>query len=260
MLALRSRSKKNGPRTGFSLLELEVAFVLLGIALAGLGPLVVMQSRQLKRLESRFRDQTTYYLAPSENRWARKLGASALIQTEDPGSAPPPVTLIDNGDPGYREIDLGMVDWTSLSRPDAFQGTLRRQDGSGVGDRARWEFTDLEPGWYEVLVTYSAGPNQATNAPYGVYDGTTCEGTVPVDQSVAPSGATYLGVPWESLGLFSIYGEALHVELRDSADNDIVADAVRIVPVRNDVRVLSLEKSLTGEEATAHVSVILQVP
>src|SRR3972149_1390366 len=38
------------PRRGFSLLELQVAFVLFGIALAGLGPLVVMQSRQLQRL------------------------------------------------------------------------------------------------------------------------------------------------------------------------------------------------------------------
>ena len=71
---------------GFSFLELQVAFVAFGIALAGLGPLVVMQLRQVKQLENRFDRQTTHYLVPSTNRWARKLGAAAAIQTTDPGT------------------------------------------------------------------------------------------------------------------------------------------------------------------------------
>lgn len=73
-------------RTGFSFLELQVAFVLLGIALAGLVPLVVMQSKQLKRIEDRLSSQTTHYLAPSDSLWARKLGVPATIQATDPGS------------------------------------------------------------------------------------------------------------------------------------------------------------------------------
>ncbi|NQT13399.1 MAG: type II secretion system protein [Planctomycetes bacterium] len=73
-------------RKGFSFLELQVAFVLLGIALAGLVPLVVMQSKQLKRIEDRLSSQTTHYLAPSDSLWARKLGVPATIQATDPGS------------------------------------------------------------------------------------------------------------------------------------------------------------------------------
>ncbi|MBI1917208.1 MAG: type II secretion system protein, partial [Planctomycetes bacterium] len=52
-------------RRGFSLLELQVAFVVLAIALAGLYPLVVIHSKQQRKLEQRLDPQTTYYLVPS---------------------------------------------------------------------------------------------------------------------------------------------------------------------------------------------------
>ena len=61
-------------RRGFSFLELQVAFVLLGIALAGLVPLVVMQSKQLLAIESRLSCEETHYFAPTDSAWARKLG------------------------------------------------------------------------------------------------------------------------------------------------------------------------------------------
>ncbi len=242
-------------RTGFSFLELQVAFVLLAIALAGLGPLVVMQSRQLRKIEGRLAPETTHYLVPPASVWARKLGASATLQTQDPGSPLPPVTLIDDGDPGYSEIDVGTLDWWTEARPHAYQFEVRRNNGGGIGDTAIWEFTGVEPGRYEVLVTYEALGYEATDAPYSVYDDTILEGTVRVRQKSPPSGPVFDGVPWESLGVFSIVSGTLRVELSDDANGVIVADAVRIVPVRNDVQVISLEKSLTGEALEAHVSV-----
>lgn len=247
-------------RRGFSFLELQVAFLLLGIALAGLGPLVVMQSKQLRALEERFNDQDTYYLVPSPDAWARKLGAAATIQTEDPGTSVVPVTFIDNDDPGYSERDAGPVYWTSHSESDAFAGELRRHDGSGVGDAAIWEFSGIAAGWYQVLVTYDADDNYATDAPYTVFDGATAEATVRIDQTEDPSGGLFQGYRWESLGLFSVGGDVLRVELSDDADNTIAADAVRIVAVRNQVEILSSQKSLESDTATAHVSVTLMVP
>ncbi len=102
--------KKSG---GFSFLELQVAFVLLGIALAGLIPLVVMQSKHLKKLEARLDHEETHYLAPSTDEWARKLGVAASIELEDPGPLPSPlVTLIDDGDTGYSESG---VNWHRYS-------------------------------------------------------------------------------------------------------------------------------------------------
>jgi hypothetical protein len=92
------------PRRGYMLFEVQVAFVLLGIGLAGLCPLVVMQLRQVRQLEMRFRGQmietsrvtglsqtmvimtngvplppATYYIVPWQNPWARKLTGSAQI-------------------------------------------------------------------------------------------------------------------------------------------------------------------------------------
>jgi prepilin-type N-terminal cleavage/methylation domain-containing protein len=76
-------------RSGFSLLELEVALILFGIALSGIGPHAVMYTKHLSRLEARFSPQATHFLIPSYDRWARKLGAAASITTVDPGSVTP---------------------------------------------------------------------------------------------------------------------------------------------------------------------------
>ncbi len=85
-------------RAGISLLELQVALVLFGIALAGLGPLVVMHLKQLKRLENRLSDTSTYYLTPSSDAWARKLGAAAAISSaaSEPADAASPASPTNN--------------------------------------------------------------------------------------------------------------------------------------------------------------------
>jgi hypothetical protein len=80
-------------RNGTSLLELEVAFVVFGIALSGLAPLIVMQMRHAARLEQRFNDQSTYYLVPATDPWARKLGAAATITSTPPASTDPASTV-----------------------------------------------------------------------------------------------------------------------------------------------------------------------
>lgn len=254
----KSPKRKNAVRAGFSFLELQVAFVLFGIALAGLVPLVVVQSRQLQKLESRCNDEATYYLVPSSSTWACKLGAPATIQTEDPGPpAPPAVTLIDDGDPGYSESG---ENWHSHFEDGAFNSELRCNHEGDGSELALWEFSGIPAGKYEVLVTWKTKDNLATNAPYTFYDGTTAEGTITVNQMLAPSGPIFEGVPWESLGVFSIVGDTLRVELNDNADVRVWADAVRIVPVRNIVQVISMEKSLISEDVTAHVSITVQLP
>lgn len=83
-------------RPGNSLLEVQVAFALLGIGLAGLSQLVVMQIRQVRVLENRLQPHLvqassisgasatslpgqTYYLVPWQNRWTRKFAGAAQI-------------------------------------------------------------------------------------------------------------------------------------------------------------------------------------
>ncbi len=118
------------PRRGFMLFEVQVAFVLLGIGLAGLCPLVVMQLRQVREIEKRmqgnviatsritgqsqpmvFMTDTSppavlptpyYYIVPWKNPWAQKLAGSAQILPSFPailGDTPPSVSAIPC-DPG----------------------------------------------------------------------------------------------------------------------------------------------------------------
>jgi type II secretory pathway pseudopilin PulG len=112
-------------RGGYTLIEVQVAFTLLGIGLAGLCPLVVMQLRQVRQLELRFQGQvvqksfltgqsqtmlqgSTYYIVPWTNPLAQKLSGSGQILTSstnscDPGAlqlpfpAPPsfPVSIVE---------------------------------------------------------------------------------------------------------------------------------------------------------------------
>ncbi len=99
-------------RGGYTLLEVQVAFTVLGIGLAGLCPLVVMQLRQVRQLELRLQGSVvqtsfltgqtqtmlqgnTYYIVPWTNPIAQKLAGSGAILTSstnsyDPGSLPLP--------------------------------------------------------------------------------------------------------------------------------------------------------------------------
>ncbi len=93
MIADRGDTRR---RRGQSLLEVQVAFALLGIGLAGLCQLVVVQLRQVRVMENRLQGQVvqysaskgtnttmlpgqTYYLTPWQNIWARKLSGAAQI-------------------------------------------------------------------------------------------------------------------------------------------------------------------------------------
>jgi hypothetical protein len=80
-------------------LELQVAFVVFGIALTGLCPLVVMQTRHVKSLEARLNPQTVHYLMPFSDPWTAKLGAAAtvtpqLVVPTPPPTPPPPVNQV----------------------------------------------------------------------------------------------------------------------------------------------------------------------
>jgi type II secretory pathway pseudopilin PulG len=67
----------------FSLLEVVFAFTLLGITLAGLVPLVVMQSRYVSRLEERLDPDAVHHLVPAADSWARRIGVPAQCTTSE---------------------------------------------------------------------------------------------------------------------------------------------------------------------------------
>lgn len=263
------------PRPAFAILEVVLAFLAFAIALAGIYPLLVMQARQVKKAEAAFQSQAPHYLVPSGTAWARKLGAAAKIQTTDPEPLPAsPVLLIDQADAAYSDLVTG---WTTEAKSGAYLGSHRRQN-AGLGlNTATWKFTGLPAGYYDVRATWLEHPNQATDAQFKVYDALTLRGTFTVNQQAAPAGSTSNGQVWQSLGTVSIHDDptltggiletlqpgmrgTIQVILSDLANGHVIADAVWLVPVRNEVSVTGLAKSLTSEEVTAQVTVTQKVP
>lgn len=111
-------------RKAFSLLELQVSFAVLGVAMAGMAPLLVVQSRQLRQLESEWKEGTVHYLIPEADAWARRLGVPTTCKTEVPSLASFPKRGFIN----FQRPQDG--------NPGAFQGNTYRVDaGYAYGDR-----------------------------------------------------------------------------------------------------------------------------
>jgi hypothetical protein len=246
------------PSKAFSIVELEVALALLGIALAGVVPLVVIQSKQVRRIEAHLDDDVIYYVTPPPERWAARLGAAAAVLGTPPAPRPAaPVLLIDDGDAGYTET--GTL-WTDGQLPGAYHDDCRHNAAGPGGETAAWQFTGLAPGWYEVFVTWLEHPSLSSTTPYAVYEGAALVASFTVNQQLAPDGAVVGGRPWHSFGLLRVQGDTLRVVLTHEAGQVVQADAARIAPVRNEVVLRSVEKAPDSQEATAHVTIHVHIP
>ena len=107
--------------------------------------------------------------------------------------------------------------------------------GSGQS-QAKWSFTQLQPGTYNVAVTWVPESNLSATVNYNVCNGSkTCQ-TVSVNQQYSPDDYTDQGVTWRRLGTFTITGTLLVVSAANSgSDGQICADAVRVSPVSSPV-------------------------
>ncbi len=264
-------------RRGFSLLELEVSLIVLGVAFAGLFPTMVMQSRGLRLLETRYAVQGTWYFAPaiypsdpsaSVGQWARKLGAAAALVAPTsgiPGPLPtPPSWLVDDGDSGFSNVG---GTWSREENPLAYEGAEYRHPEPPANspttpatDHAAWQFTNVIPGWYYIEATWAASPDQAPDAQYVFYDGTNVVGQASANQQPAPSGPTYNGQTWQCLATQYFFSSSACVQLNGQATGYVVADAVRLVPVANDVEITSFQRWLNLDKLTVQVTVNPAVP
>lgn len=125
--------------------------------------------------------------------------------------------------------------WTSLTD----NGLLGNAQVSNAGDgsrKATWTFAGLDPGKYRVLVTWPESTAAATNAPFSVKDATRTLGTTTINQQNSPlAHAIQNGTDFQSLGGFTITTGTLTVELTNEADGDVIADAVRIERVDEEI-------------------------
>ena len=162
---------------------------------------------------------------------------------------------MDDGDANYSELVIDDK-WKDNKDKDAYGGMSRKNKKNG-GDSAIWTFHGLPICAYEVLVTYPK--HKEKNAPYHVYDDVSELRVVEVNQDNDPSGPLYDGSLWDSLGGYVIRSGTLCVELSDDATkHDVVADAVRIVPIEDRVEILNVDAS--PDKGTLDVEVSVTVP
>src|SRR5439155_15958730 len=88
--------RKANNRQGFTLLELQVAIVLLAFGIMTICSLMASQTRLLKRLEMGFSSGWTVYVTRSHDPWVRNLSAPARVSpapltqtTPSPLASPP---------------------------------------------------------------------------------------------------------------------------------------------------------------------------
>jgi hypothetical protein len=75
-------------RRAFTLLELQVAILLLALGIATLGSLLATQSRVLHRVRGDFKPDAILHLTPTNDPWQRQLGVPARITTDTLTLAP----------------------------------------------------------------------------------------------------------------------------------------------------------------------------
>jgi hypothetical protein len=96
--------------------------------------------------------------------------------------------------------------------------------------QAAWWFP-VQPGTYDVAVTWLAAGNLSRTVGFDVYDGLSWIQQVVVNQQVAPSDFTDQEVGWKRLGTFTITTNVFHISTWNSpTDGAVCADGIRIVP------------------------------
>jgi subtilisin family serine protease/uncharacterized protein (DUF2141 family) len=162
------------------------------------------------------------------------------------------VSILDNGGPGYSTVGS----WSTWGG-SGYQGNVQEATGRAGSDVASWTFGNLLPGQYRVAVTWTAYSDRATNAPYTLLDGGTALATVPVNQQASPASFSDAGVSWADLGVYQVRGGRLVVQLSDSANGNVIADAVRlewVSPLPQGPAVQVLDGSTNVPDNTGSVS------
>jgi hypothetical protein len=116
---------------------------------------------------------------------------------------------------------------------------------------ANWNFTNTQAGSYRVAVTWSGvNYNNASNAPFAIYDGNRLVALVRVSQRGTAAGFNDGGSAWVNLGTYNFTSNSIRVVLVNSANGRVAADAVRIERIAgtNSGSLFSRSLAVDGEE------------
>jgi hypothetical protein len=135
--------------------------------------------------------------------------------------------------------------WTEFTQSGVGFDNTQHYVAPGNGSAtASYAFSGLAPGEYQVLATWPAASNHASNVPFAFYNGanaSTPAGGVIVNESVAPTANGLNG--FQILGTVDVTGNAMQVVIGNNANNYVIADAVELVPAAT---VTSPQLSVSG--------------
>ena len=137
-----------------------------------------------------------------------------------------PVATVNNGGPG----SWSNAQWTTVHQ-GVGDALVSNTAAGSTQSQAAWWFP-CRPGMYDVQVAWQPGSTYSQNAGFDVYNALTWIKQSVVNERNAPVGVTHQGVTWQSLGVFTMTSNVLHVSMWNSAaDGAIRVDGVRIVPI-----------------------------
>jgi hypothetical protein len=136
--------------------------------------------------------------------------------------------IVDDGDSGFSTTGS----WSTATAVGR-GSDLRYLNPSAPAGVATWSFSGLTTGQYRVSATWPTdlGAAAATNAPFTIRatGGGPALLTTTRNENVAPNDFPDAGSSWEDLGIVSVSGSTLVVELTNvGAETWVVADAIRI--------------------------------
>lgn len=153
-------------------------------------------------------------LLPGKEKWC------ASCHDDDPASSKPTplVVIVDNSDPGASFTGT----WGSSSWAPGYYGTDYRYHTAGAGaDTFTWTPDIMTSGDYTVYARWTADASRAPDATYTIHhSGSRSPAIVTMDQR-------YQGGTWVSLGTYSFDGIADYVELVQSPNGYVIADAIK---------------------------------
>jgi hypothetical protein len=139
-----------------------------------------------------------------------------------------PTPIVSSGSyPGFWDNS----GWTTQSTGLYGTSMVSNSANGSEQSQAAWWF-GVQPGQYQVFVTWVPGSNLSPTTPFDVYNALTYISEATVDEQDAPVGVTDQGVVWQSLGTFTMTSNVLHVSTWNSQTNGAMnVSGIRIVPV-----------------------------
>jgi prepilin-type N-terminal cleavage/methylation domain-containing protein len=282
---------KKPPPHGFTMIELVIAMVVLGIALSGLLPLLVMQWRAMRRLEihsgavnqskaalsehtSDTWTQPTLYVTPylyltataSDKSapwtpWARKLGASALVTMDvydADGSTiktAGPIAMPDAPDPYSLLVSAGSATYASSEGGWIEEGGCFRHASVSTNvnhaTSAQWTFQHVPNGYYYLKAAWTTSGTPTKVAYTATVNGAVAQAVADIDQT-ADSPAGGMKIA----GPWLITDAVTVIVCLDAQINtgyDVIAGSMQLIPI-NTVKMTS-KPSCTSDAATVSVTV-----